>query len=452
MKRKMILFTLVMSIFMIVAACGKEGDDNNKQGQELAPDPGANSVGEKVDATAPEKAELTFFTIAGETVESFDERFGDPIRKKYPNYTINYIRSEKGSTLPELLAAGTVIDVYYDSIGNLADGLLANQLQYDMSDLIKQFNIDLNRYEPTLIDAIREISDGKIYGLPVINNNLALFYNKGVFETFGLSYPSDGMLWDETLDLAKKLNRVENDQQYLGLAVSTTHMLRMNQFSLPYVDPGTSKPTINTDDRWKQLYNKTMIDPAMDVGYQNKLTELKRFPNRVEFHDGQFLGMFVFLSQLPFTVPDQMAQLDWDLVSLPTFNELPKMGSQSYPSYFSVTTMSKQKEAAMEVVKFLGSDEYQMEASRKGTMPVLVNESIKQAYASDTIYKDQNKNFAAVFYNDFAPISAKSTYDGVIERVYNKNIVPMASGQMDINTGFREAEEEANQAIAEANR
>ncbi|MBD2861952.1 ABC transporter substrate-binding protein [Paenibacillus oceani] len=438
-KRALVAST-VMAAMLLATACGGGGKsasqtENGEKGQPSAPD------------ITKTPAELNFFTMAGDTDEVFNERFGNSIRKKFPNYKINYIRAQKGSTLPELLAAGTTIDIYYDSIGNFSEGLLVNRLEYDLSELIKKNSVDLNRFEPTVVDAMKQISGGKMYGLPVYMNNLALFYNKAVFDKFGVPYPKDGMTWDETLEIARKLNRTDGDKQYIGLAVSGSHMLRMNQFSLPYVDMQTDKPTIQ-NEKWRRLYQATIIDPAQDAGYKAKITELKNaLPYRDALTKDQYLGMFVFLSQMPFTVPE-MKTMNWEMVSLPTFKELPNVGSQSYPSYFTVTSLSKSKEAAMEVLKYLISDEYQMEISRKGTMPVLKNEAVQKAYAQDTEYKD--KNFASVFYNKFAPISNKSIYDVAVEKTYTKDIGLIAKGEIDINTAFRNAEEAAVKAIAEA--
>jgi len=445
---KIAVWTSTVALALLAACGGKESAE--PEGAAKSPN------GETQQQPQPQTqtdirssfAELNVFSRSGDSVESFDERFGNAIRSKFPNYKINYIRAQKGSMLEDLLAAGTTIDLYFDSIGNFADGLLKNKMEYDMSELIKQKQIDLNRFEPSLIDAMRYISNGKIYGLPVYTNNLVLFYNKSVFDNFGIEHPKDGMTWDEAIELAKKLNRKDGDKQYLGLAVSPTHMLRMNQLSLPYVDPQTDKATINTDPRWKQLYNATMIDPAQDAGYREAVGQLKNaLPSRLAFHNDQYLGMYVFLSQLPFTVTPEMSKVNWDMVSLPTFKELPGIGSQSYPTYFSVTNMSKAKEAAMEVIQFLISDEFQLALSSKGTMPVLNNDAVKKAFGRDTVFK--GKNFAAVFYNKFAPIAPKSVYDGAVEPAYIKDIGLMIRGEVDINTAFRTAEEAANKAIEE---
>lgn len=431
---------LMFMLIIIASACGVDetsvGTTNEDKEKEI----------EQIDYTQV-PAELNVFSRSAETEESFNARFGDAIRKALPNYTINYIRSQEGSTIEELLVAGTIIDIYYDSIGNFADGLLANKMEYDMTSLIESKNIDLSQYEPSVVEAIRDISDGKIYGLPVYTNNLVLFYNKAIFDQFGVEYPTDGMTWDEAHEKALKLNRKADEVQYLGLAVSPTHMLRMNQLSLPYVDPETGTATINNNEKWRQLFETTMIIPAQDPGYKEVMANnSNRLPSRLALHKDQYLAMYVFLSQLPFTVPE-LSEMDWDMVSLPTFKELPGIGSQSYPSFFSVTNMSESKEAAMEVVNYLVSKEFQLASSRTGLMPVLLDEEVQKAFGEDTGYTD--KNFGAVFYNKFAPIAPKTVYDGQVESAYLKDYGLTIIGDIDINTAFRTAEDEANNVIAE---
>ncbi|CAG7623439.1 hypothetical protein PAESOLCIP111_02522 [Paenibacillus solanacearum] len=433
MKTKRLVVLAGTALLSLMTACqtGNGGQEAEKPKESIVSKP----------------AELTFFMMAGDSEDGFNERIGNAIRKKFPQYTIKYIRSQPGTTLPELITAGQVIDIYFDSIGNFSDGLLKYQLEYDMTGLMKQSGVDVNRYEPTLIDAMKQISGGKMYGLPVYNSNLVLFYNKAIFDKFGVPYPKDGMTWDEALALAGKLTRTEGGRQYLGLTVSPTHLFRMNSFSLPYVEPGKDTPTVN-QEQWKKLLQKTIIDPAADEGYKEKIIELKnKLPYREALLKEQYLAMFVFLSSMPFTVPDEIAPLNWDMVSLPTFSEMPGVGSQAYPTYFSVTAMSKNKEAAMEVIKFLGSDEYQTEMARKGTMPVLRDASIKKLLGQDTPFKD--KNFNAVFHNKFAPISPKSVYDVSIEKILNNKLVPLAKQEIDINTALRSAEEEAIKSIRE---
>ena len=417
----------------LLSACAGKGGESAKSG------------GDGDAAAVNEPAELIVYSNSGDTPESFDERFGNAIRKKFPQYTITYLQKKQGQGLAELVAQGTPIDLYWESVGQFMTGIMQFELQYDMTDLIKKHNIDLNRLEPTTVDAMRQMSGGKMYGIPVINNNLSLFYNKDIFNKFGVPYPKDGMTWDEVLDLNRKLTRVDGGKQYVGLGMSYVHFLRMNPFSLPYVDPKTLKATINTDPRWKTLYEYGVVNLTSDQGFRERIAGKGLPQGETVLTKDQDLAMYLFQSSYFYT--RDLSGINWDMVSFPTFKEAPGVGSQAYPTYFSVTRTAKYKDQAMNVIKFLISDEFQMEISRKGLMTILKDEKIRQAFGQDGPYKD--KNLKAVFYNKFAPISPKTLYDADAEKAYRDPITDLALGNTDLNTAFRKIEEAANKAIAE---
>jgi multiple sugar transport system substrate-binding protein len=153
----------------------------------------------------------------------------------------------------------------------------------------------------------------------------------------------------------------------------------------------------------------------------------------------------MYLSSLIYVWEEQLKAVNWDIVSLPTVK--PGIGSQSYPSYFGITKMAKHKDAAMEVLKFMVSDEFQSNLARKGIMPVLNKEQIKQEFGKESPYRD--RNMKAVFYNDFAPIPERTPYDAKIINTYSSIFTQANTGKLDINSALLQAEEQANMAIEE---
>lgn len=421
----------VLAVFLL-AACGGNSSQGSQGGE---PDPS-------------EPVELVFYSGGGDKPDSFNARFGDALRKKFPDYSLKLIQQAASNmSIQDVIASGEKIDIFYGSIGSFPAHVTETNLQLDMSELVKKHQIDLNRFEPTLIDAIRSISGGKLYGLPLFNNVMVTYYNNELFQKFGVPLPKDGMSWEETLQIADKMTRKEGDKQYIGLVVSPTHVLRLNQFSLPYVDAKTNKATINSD-LWKTLYQTYYIAPAGNQGYKDRIGALtNKLPYKDDFLKEQNLAMFVYLSDLQTTLPKEIAGMDWDLVSMPTFKEKPDIGSQSYPTFISLTNLSQNQDAAMRVVNYLTSEEYQLEASKNAIMPVLQSNEVKQAFGQGTEFK--NKNFKAVFYNKPAPISVKTRYDDAAEKKYIAPLVNVSLGSVDINTALRTAEEEANKAIEE---
>lgn len=425
---------LLVSIILLSAlltACG--GSDANE-------DPDA-------DAQVPintKPAELVFYSSSGDTPESFNQRFGDPIRKKFPHYTITYIQMKQGTFFPELLASGQTVDIFWDSVGTFSGNIVNYEMNYDMSGMIKKYKVDLGRFEPVPLDAVRSFSNGGIYGLPVFNNNMVLYYNKDLFDKFGFPYPKDGMTWDEVNELAKKFDRVEDKVSYSGLSISPKHLLRMNNLSEHFADPTTHKHTLDTD-KWKKLLETYYVTPGTNPIMKQKTTKLSRAPFVDEFFKEKSIAMFPYLSNAPTNVPEFFRSMNWDMVSFPVFKELPGVGSQAYPTYFGITAQSKEKDAAMEVIKYLTSDEYQLEYSKKGVMTVLKDQAILDAYGTETEFRDHN--LRAVYSTKFAPISKKTIYDEAILSVLSSQVKNLVNGTMDVNTFIRTTGEEAQKQI-----
>ncbi|MDF2725956.1 MAG: extracellular solute-binding protein family 1, partial [Paenibacillus sp.] len=179
-----------------------------------------------------------------------------------------------------------------------------------------------------------------------------------------------------------------------------------------------------------------------------EINKQKKIADHYSFLRDQNLAMYAYQANLHYALPEELKKIDWDMAALPVFKELPGIGSQTYPTYFGITSMSQNQGQAMETIKYLTSDEFQLELSRNGLMPVLNDESVKKALGAGSEFK--GKNFASIFYHKFAPIAPYKTYAPKVESVYKAQTIPLATGTVDLNTAFRIAEEEAKKTIAES--
>ncbi|WP_019533163.1 ABC transporter substrate-binding protein [Paenibacillus ginsengihumi] len=399
-------------------------------------------------ATGGEPVELTIYSAGGTNNDEFEKNYAEFIRQKFPHIAIKYInpREGEGSKLENLILAGVNIDLYYESIGTFFSTLPRNQAQYDLTELIKQHGVDLNRFEPTLIDALRQNGNGEIWGLPVTTNGMSLYYNKELFDKFGVPYLKDGMTWEEVYAVAAKLNRSDGGQKIVGLAVSPSHSMRMNAYSLPFVDPATLKSTYS-DERWRRIL-EPILKPAEDSLYRSKMDDLGgKLPYSAEWLKTQELAILGVFSDWQVVSPNPVP-FDWDMAAYPTMEDQPGVGSQQYPVYWAIPSFAQHKEQAFEVLKYLVSDEYQLEVSKRGGLTVLNNPEIRKAFGQNSIHKD--KNLAAAYYNKFAPISPKTAFEKTAETALTSKLPDLAAGRIDLNTALRQAEEEANKAIEAA--
>ena len=215
-KQKSLLLLVVAFLVCVSAACSGDGEVSTNVPTET----NTNEQPATADPLEPEEAqsepaEIIFYSANNDPVESFDYRFGDSLRKKFPHHTIEYIQSGDGRRIPDLITSGTPFDIYFHTIGNYEANAFPYGLDYDMTELIKQFDVDLDRFEPTVINAIQDSYDGGMFALPVFTTNFVVYYNKDIFDRFGEDYLRDGMTWDEMVEVAKRLTRNVDGEQYL---------------------------------------------------------------------------------------------------------------------------------------------------------------------------------------------------------------------------------------------
>lgn len=83
--------------------------------------------------------------------------------------------------------------------------------------------------------------------LPLFRNIQATFYNKGIFDKFGVPYPKDGMTYDEAIELAKKVTRSVDGVQYYGLFPGNP-AIQLGQLSQTFLDGKTDEPLLSSDN------------------------------------------------------------------------------------------------------------------------------------------------------------------------------------------------------------
>jgi multiple sugar transport system substrate-binding protein len=429
---------LPMLLGSLLTACSTGGGSGKA---DPAPNAGAGASPKQ-----EEPVELIFYSNSGEAEESFNGKFGDALRAKFPNYAIKYTRAEPGALIPDLIASGKRVDIIYNVFDYVLEPLLNYGIQYDMEELAKKHGVDLARFEPSIIEGIRKAGNGKLYMLPTSLQVPMVYYNKAIFDKFGVAYPKDGMTWDEMKGMSQKLTRKDGGVQYFGFVGSQQFSLKMNPFSEPYLDEKTGKSTFERET-WKKMLQTVFLDTDSDNALKTWTLAKNGLPTRVGFTNSKDIAMLHFHSEFPIAVPKELEKIDWDMVAFPTFKEMNGVGGQPAAVSMSITSMAKNKDAAMEVIKFMTSLEAQTANSKKGVLSVLKDESVKAAFGQESQFKD--KNWKGVFYNKLAPVSYRSVYELQVERIYSTAIADMVKGQKDVNTIMRETAALADKTVAE---
>ncbi|MDF2721350.1 MAG: family 1 extracellular solute-binding protein [Paenibacillus sp.] len=361
-----------------------------------------------------------------------------PMKKKYPHITLVNVKNEKGSSLPELVAAGNAPDLIQGPGAKYTFDLEKLGLLYDISGEIKNQKFDLNRIDPLALEGLKPyFPNGKIFGLPITMNNTALYYNKDIFDKFAVPYPKDGMTIDQIYDLAKRVTRSDNGLQYRGFEFATNIQTQYNQLSLPLVKDNVA--AFNSDG-WKAWFN------SMKRFYELEGMQSLKSNSSDAFIKERTLAMYS-VTNIMSTIGT--TDLNWDMVSMPTFAQAPKKGIQVFGPVLYVSNTSKHKEDAFSIIAQFLSDEVQIQRARGGEPPVLKNADIKKQFGADRDYL-KGKNVAAFFYNDVAPSpQLVSKYDIIAATELETAFKNVIAGKDDVNTAIRLAEESANKKIAE---
>jgi len=412
--------------------CGRDGDA------------GAGSSGG--DAQSHDPVTLNFYMyVAGMSDDEFNKYVVQTVQKKYPYITLNVVRNAKGSTMDDLIAAGTypdimTVDTY--SVLNVKELGMAEEL----GPLAKANGFDRTKFTPTLMN-VNDLygNKGELYAIPWAAQYTALYYNKDIFDKFGVEYPRDGMTWDEVLELGKKVARTDGNITYSPLASQVDAFYVYSQLSPePLVNPATLKAQFN-NEHWKTIFQlmKSITDlPNNKSGYGS---------GRDKFLKDQTVAMLpdwgTFASSLMTQEKQGGTGMNWDMTSYPTFKQNPGIGPASGPFLMAVCSMSKHKQEAFQVISAIVSKENQMVISRDGLkLPALNDEELRKNFAADNPVM-KAKNVQSIFKVKSAEIGMRTKYYNDANKPLKANLKKVVDGSMDINTALRDAEEQANAAI-----
>lgn len=416
-----------------------ETETDSQQNVEAAGEPAAE------EEEPAEPVELYFYSPSGDyDTEGFMRVYGNAIQEAFPHVTPKYHEADRG--LGTLITAGEKIDVLYSSIGQTALSVLAYDMQFDISELIEKHNFDLSRLEPTTVEIQRLLADGGMYGIPVSTNSLTMYYNRDLFDQFGVEYPRDGMSWDEVYDLTRVMSRTVDGVRYHGLILSIDHTMMLDPLSPTYIDKDTNQALFSTDvfkrafqtiTNFYHISGNEVDHSTRDYGSQLKL-----------YQDEKVVGMFLGLSKLGATHFADHTNLNWDVASYPHYEDQPDIGPQSYPNYFYISQVSEHKDVAFQVLAYMTDEQFQLRLARQGEFPILQNTNLMDEYAADLPHM-QDKNISALLPDKFAMPAFQGEFQQIGKVELREAYYNVILGLQDVNTALREADERINQRIAE---
>ncbi|MGG4035994.1 extracellular solute-binding protein [Paenibacillus cisolokensis] len=440
-------FLILAALTLLVGCTGNGGDppdtggqtgdtgDNGQSGQTNETPP-ANGGGSSDDNT------LFFYTAQNPVYEdeaNFERLIGQFIRKKFPDIELKHVHWNDGTRYEDLIAKGTIPDIVFEQVRrNTARMIKKFEMEYDMSDLIKQYNFDTSKLDQASMEVIKVASDGKLYSLPFELSDFVLVYNKDIFDKYGIDYPKDGMTYDQAYDLAVKLTRQDGDITYKGYQQHPSHYMMYNQLSEPALDPNEDKGALDSET-WLKIVNN--IRRFYEIP-GNQFTTTGDFPK------GQMaMSVDVLENVLKWSV--EYPDLNFDMASVPVFPEAAGAKYQPNLNGLFITKQSTKKELAFEVIQYLLSEEVQIERAKEAIIGPLDTPAVREAFAQNIPQMSSKHTDALFALKSAVPAPRKPGLTFInppIAQVFQPNIFEQSK---DSATALRIVNEAINKALAE---
>jgi multiple sugar transport system substrate-binding protein len=443
MKIKKIVTPTLLSALIVLSACSKEAPTTaNSQKTE----PAKTEQAKTEPTVSKEPITLKFYNASGTfTNTEFKTFIADPVNKKFPNIKVERIEPPTGTTPEDFFSSGQIPDIIYSSSSSHRKIIPLGVLE-DLNGYVKKYNFDLTRIKPEMLSYAKELSDkGELLELPFNSNQHILYYNKDIFDKFGVPYPSDQqMTWEQALELGRQLTRTENGINYIGIDAEGPIGIAKN-LALPVIDAKTGKSLLGSAD-WTRVFDIAKQNYEIP-GYIGKAD--KYVYGRDEFMKDRNLAMRpTWLANMVGPLEElrqQGLEVNWDIAPVPTFSDKLGKSREAQNHTLSVFSKSTHKDETFQAIAHILSDETQRILARNGRVPSIINPELEKEYGADLPVL-KGKKVQNVFAAKPQQEHTAHRFELDVNKFVTEAAASIAKGT-DVNTAVRKASESIDKEV-----
>jgi multiple sugar transport system substrate-binding protein len=281
------LLALVALLGVLATACGSGGGGKGS-----------------TSSTTPQKVTLNLWHGYTDVEAKEFQKLIDEWNVAHPDIQVKTLFVNNDKALQKMTVAlqgGKQPDISYQFGSSLSQIATASKL-VDLTEYSKQPAVNWNDFIAGAREAVT--SQGKVLGVPALIDNLAVVYNKKMFDQAGVAYPNANWTWDDFRAAAKKLT--DSSKKQFGFS----YPMDASEDSVWHYDPllWQNGGSILTDDLKKAAFNspegvralETLTRMAVDD--KSVFLDMQNSPYTGLFNSGK-IGMLI-------TGP-------WDLASFP---------------------------------------------------------------------------------------------------------------------------------------
>jgi multiple sugar transport system substrate-binding protein len=312
--------------------------------------------------------------------ERFFDTYGSLFMSKYPNIELEIVSPEMSNIQDQDLdkqmddwikieKPDVLMPMNVDQfIRHAAEGKF-----YPLDAVIRQDRFDLSGLAPSIVQFLRDKGGGSLYALGPVFHSVAMYYNKDLFDKYGIAYPKNRMTWEKAFELASKFSSAK-------LSGSTVYGLQYRNGAHPYVfiesmggsygldllDPQNKKVTAATDG-WRNV-----IQMAAAAYHSGALyLDSGSLQNNPSFGDPRSRDPFL-MGESAMAIDDvnllnllkekelkNQLSFEWGLATVPVGSKHEEIVSDFLiMELFAINAQSENLRAAWEFVKYIHGNEY----------------------------------------------------------------------------------------------
>ncbi|MNO31715.1 putative ABC transporter substrate-binding protein YesO [compost metagenome] len=296
--------------------------------------------------------------------------------------TISNDSNEYNTKIMNNLSGGSKMDVYSIN-GTSSLGLYSSKNQLiDLTNQIKEANLDVGAYGPSFQDITEVLTDGKYYALPYRTSQYALFYNKAIFDKEGIDYPKQ-MTWNEYAELAKALTKGEGaDKQWGGYYADWLVA------PLGALQEGTTILDDNLDPvaKWLDFQNRIYYEDQSHMSYKQMKAESTDWIKQFESGNVAMLvnGEWT-VNMLKADIAAGKTDMEFDMAPLPLpegINDPITVGGVS--TFIGINPKSGNSDAAFKFVQFVAGEQGESIIAESSVLPAYSSDKTKESFLNAT--------------------------------------------------------------------
>ncbi len=355
-----------------------------------------------------------------------------------------FVNNDKAlQKLTVALQGGEPPDITYQFGSSLPEVATAPGL-VDLTAWTQQPDVDWEDFVPGAREAAT--FEGKVLGVPALVDNLAIVYNKTLFDEAGLEYPNDQWTWDDLRTAAKALTDPAKKQFGFSYPMDASEDSVWHYEPLLWQNGGSILNQDNTQAAFNSPEGVEALDVlrGMAVDDRSVFLDLQNSPYTGLFNSGK-IGM---LETGPWDL-QSFPDVDYGVEILPGFNG--DHQTIAGPDMWTVfDNGGGRAQAALEFLQWLTDPEQmKQEDLATGHLPIRLSVAQDAGFIKDFAKTIPGVDvFAANLANVEQARPVIEAYPTLISEAMGLAIVAALLGEKDSKTALDEAAAQTNDALA----